>query len=357
MSSLLANEKATNVDARAKRGSRRLKRWMVRAFIGAAMLLVASALAGAIYQAVATSHDQRAYPPPGQLVDVGESRLHINCVGEGSPTIIVEAGAGYWSAAWMGIQPEIARKAKARVCTYDRAGLGWSDRSPQARTADQVVSELHTLLGKREIASPYVLVGHSLGGYLIRIYADRYPTEIAGLVFIDSAHERQWEYLPKEVGEFVDSQVTSVRATSWMARFGMLRLMKDKLPVDKLSPKAQPAYEAAILRPEFYEVLVEEVEMGRTNAAAQAARVRSLGRIPIAVVSAKNSFEAFQPLPDNFPLEEANRKWMELQTELLRLSINSRHFISEGAHNIQLDNSQLVIDAIESVVTAARDGK
>ena len=101
-------------------------------------------------------------PPPGKLVDIGGYQLHINCTGKGSPTVILEAGLGGDSRSWHEVQPEIAEFAQ--VCSYDRAGLGWSDPGPKPRTSQQIVKELHRLLAKADIQSPYVLVGHSFGG-------------------------------------------------------------------------------------------------------------------------------------------------------------------------------------------------
>jgi pimeloyl-ACP methyl ester carboxylesterase len=140
-------------------------------------------LVGYIYEPMAEAADAKAYPPPGQLVDVGGYRLHINCTGEGSPTVVIESGWGDFSAAWGWVQPEVAKTT--RVCTYDRAGMGWSESSPQPRTAREFARELHTLLEKANEPGPYVLVGHSMGGYTVRVYVHDYPEEVAGLVLID----------------------------------------------------------------------------------------------------------------------------------------------------------------------------
>src|SRR5262249_28852565 len=141
---------------------------------------------GAVYQAIATQSDKRDYPPPGQLLDVGGYRLHLYCVGQGSPTVIFEAAADMMSVDWSWIQPEIAKKTRA--CAYDRAGMGWSDPGPEPRDANQVSTELHTLLTHAGIAGPYVLVGHSAGGLYVRVYAAHYPEEVVGMVLVDPGH-------------------------------------------------------------------------------------------------------------------------------------------------------------------------
>ncbi len=147
-------------------------------------VLLGLALLGAAYESVSEASDSRAYPPPGQMVDVGGYRLHINCVGTGSPTVVIESGLGDWSASWSAVQSQAARTT--RVCTYDRAGMGFSEPGPLPRTAARFAEELHTLLQRADIPGPYILAGHSAGGYTVRLFAAAYPAEVAGVVLIDS---------------------------------------------------------------------------------------------------------------------------------------------------------------------------
>src|SRR5882724_8266856 len=126
-------------------------------------------------------------PPPGRLIDLGGWRLHLNCSRKATasqPTAILEAGAGDFSVDWSLVQPAVARFA--RVCSYDRAGSAWSDLGPRPRTMHQIVWELHTLLDKAGIKPPFVLVGHSYGGWLVRLYASTYPAEVAGMVLVEA---------------------------------------------------------------------------------------------------------------------------------------------------------------------------
>ena len=127
-------------------------------WLGRIMLsIIGLSLVGYIYEPMAEAADVKAYPPPGQMVDVGGYRLHIHCTGEGSPTVVIESGWGEMSASWAWVQPEVAKTT--RVCTYDRAGMGWSESSPNPRTAREYAKELHTLLEKANVPGPYVLVG------------------------------------------------------------------------------------------------------------------------------------------------------------------------------------------------------
>jgi pimeloyl-ACP methyl ester carboxylesterase len=147
-------------------------------------------LTGIFYQAVSEALDRGRYPPQGKLVDVGGFRLHLNCIGQGTPTVVMDAGGGAPSITWGLVPAEIAKFT--RVCTYDRAGFGWSDRNPKLpRTSQQSVDELHLLLTKAEINPPYILVGHSLGGVNMRLYASQYPEDVVALVLVDSSHENQ----------------------------------------------------------------------------------------------------------------------------------------------------------------------
>src|ERR687894_2835061 len=156
-----------------------------KALLGLVVALLVLAVAGAIYQAIATRLAERAYPPPGEMVGVGGHRLHINCAGRGGPAVVLDAGSGGFSAQWVRVQREVA--GTTRVCAYDRAGMGWSEIGPEPRDARQISGELHTLLSKAGIEGPYVLVGHSFGGMYMQTYAARYPEEVAGVALVDSS--------------------------------------------------------------------------------------------------------------------------------------------------------------------------
>src|SRR5262245_9656826 len=153
--------------------------------LGLLIVLIVLSAIGATYQIVATQRDARAYPPPGQLVDIGGYRLHIYCTGPetGGPTLILDHGGGGFGASELtNVQLQLARFA--RVCSYDRAGYGWSDASPLPRTVDHETDELHTLLERAGIGGPYVLVADSLGSYTLRTFATRYLDKVAGMVLI-----------------------------------------------------------------------------------------------------------------------------------------------------------------------------
>ena len=183
------------------------------------VVLIVLVLAGATYQGVATALERRRYPHPGQLHDVGGHQLHLYCLGEGSPAVILEAPATGFSAAWGWIQPELAKTT--RVCSYDRAGLGWSEAGDAPFDPARVPVELHALLGAGGVAPPLVLAGQSLGGAFARLYTAQYAPHVAGLVLIDATHPDAVSGADR--GE-LDEFRLMLRLAPWAARTGLLRL-------------------------------------------------------------------------------------------------------------------------------------
>jgi pimeloyl-ACP methyl ester carboxylesterase len=318
----------------------------IKVFATTAALVVT----GAIYQAVASARDRQRFPPPGRLIDLGGHRLHFHCMGEGSPTVVIEgAGAGA-STEWREIQREVAKGT--RVCVYDRGGYGWSDGGPEPRTSDRIVDELHTLLHRAGAPTPYVLVGHSLGGVHVRHYARRFPDQVAGLVLVDSSHENQLVRLPAEA-RTLEQQVRALGVARILARFGVLRLAEvlglgHSIPgYDELTAEGR----AVALRSSVADSLHSELGNVETGVREAEAVDPDLGNIPIAVLS--------RGVPIRYrsgvSVEQAERVWRDLQADLSALSTNSRHIIAEGSsHYVHLDQPDVVVDAIKWVVDEVR---
>jgi len=300
--------------------------------------ILALAVIGAIYQVVATQIDQRTYSPPGEMVNVNGRLMHINCMGEGGPTVILEAANFGMSAHWVRVQQQLAQTT--RVCSYDRAGMGWSERGPEPRDARQISSELHTLLKGADTEGPYVLVGHSYGGLYARMYAARYPKQVAGVVLVDSSHPEQFTH--SEEGRAMYEQTRRMGAfLPWLTRLGVIRLTNLYPAHPDLPPKQRAQIEAFNSSTQQWVTTVEEFgATPQTN--AQVRSMGSLGDKPLAVVSAGKQ----------------SSDWLEMQDELAALSSDSVHRVVDGATHESLlydkGDSQVTSATIEQVVDAGR---
>ena len=328
-----------NVPSSTWRRGRRVLRGIGRTLAALVGLIVVLAVVGAIYESAAEATDVRAYPPPGQLVDVGGYRLHINCTGTGSPTVVIDAGWGDWSASWSSwVQPEVAKTT--RVCTYDRAGMGYSEAGPLPRTAEQFAKELHTLLQRADIPGPYVLVGHSLGGLPVRVFAHAYATDVAGVVLIESMNPRQAKPSATNLAPSATSQARGFSILTLPARIGLLRVFAGPLGLKSgLSPEVQQAYTAFSVTPRALQTILDE-GTGMPESFIQAGAVKTFGDVPLIVLS-----RGLDPDQD----------WQAMQTELLQLSSHSQQLIADkSGHNIQLDQPDAAAKAIVKMVAQLR---
>lgn len=294
-------------------------------------------LVGFIYEPIAEAADAKAYPPPGQLVDVGGYRLHINCTGTGSPTVMIDAGLGDWSTGWGYVQQGVAKSA--RVCTYDRAGWGWSDAGPLPRDAAQSAKELHTLLQNAGIPGPYVMVGHSLGGLGVRVFVHDYASEIAGVVLIDSMTPRKVTQSQIEVQPQTDTHSQPFSFPALLARFGIVRLLARPLGIMPFVPTGENAYFSRLVRPQSAQALTNESQ-GMPAAGAEAAAVKTFGDLPLIVLTAH-----LNKIPG----------WQEWQTELLQLSSNSQQLFAESDHNIHFEAPDAAVAAILQMLQQVRE--
>jgi pimeloyl-ACP methyl ester carboxylesterase len=330
--------------------ARRNIRRIGKALLGLVGALFALAVAGAIYQAIATELAERAYPPPGEMVDVGGYSLHINCVGQGSPTVLLDAAAGGFSAQWVRVQREVSDTT--RVCAYDRAGMGWSEMGPEPRDAKQITGELHTLLSKAGIEGPYVLVGHSFGGMYMQTYAARYPEEVAGVALVDSSTDPDQFSQRPEARDSYETQKQSFAVVpllvrlgvSLPARLGVVRLLSKLDPASPELPQQQREQIDA-LTPSTRQWSTTALEFLAPTQTLRLGRPGSLGNKPLAVVTAGAS----EP------------SWLKRQDELATLSSNSIHRVVKGATHTSLlyerSDSQATSAAIDEVVAAVRNDR
>jgi len=298
--------------------------WIKRILLFVLILLIVLPLLGITYQTLATQADQKKYPAPGQLIDIGGFRLHLYCIGDsknGSPTVILEQGLGGTSPAWALIQPEVAKAT--RVCAYDRAGLGWSDPAPKGTPRDgtEVASELHTLLQKANVPGPYVIVGHSFGGLYALFFAHQYPDEVVGVVLLDSSHPDQWTSTPAGQ-QLYQTTARSYSVTSPLARLGVLRLrmkLQPKLGIPDLQNEELIAFLSATKDWD-----AQAAEFAATKDLDDEVRAAgSLGKLPLFVLTAT----------DHGGPAEMEALWQDFQNQLAALSTDSVHKVLDGARH------------------------
>jgi pimeloyl-ACP methyl ester carboxylesterase len=276
-------------------------------------------------------------PPPGRLVDIGGYRLHIDCQGTGSPTVILEAGLGDFGISWSDVQPALAQST--RVCSYDRAGLGWSEASPFRRDPTHETNELHTLLSVAGIQPPYLLVGHSYGGDLARLYVSRFPQGIVGLVLVEASNEDQWSTLPEGRADWATYLRTCHREVL-KARFGLLRLRHD--PIDYYSPAMKPIAESFSYGPREVRATCGEALalLGRGPKEVQAAR--SFGALPLIVISAGKNF---------WQKPESWAAWQAMQTSDSAMSTSSARLIAANSHHeVEHDQPEIIVTQVERML-------
>ena len=342
----------------------KLLAWISRVALWLTLIIALLLAVGYIYQRRTTAADFKQVPPPGQRVDIGGYGLHIYCTGEGSdPTVVVDAGNADFSVTWTGIQREVEKSA--RICTYDRAGYGWSDVSPHPRTATQMSKELHQLLVNAKVEPPYILVGHSLGGMTIRVFADLYPDEVAGMVLVDAGHEDYLERMPPEYLKLNQRQQSYFSTLGFMSRFGILHLIgnsskgADLIPPQtaKLPKDVQSVYLMMISHPAYFDTTLAELR-ALPEISEEVRNTGLLGDIPLTILTADSIDEAGVKsigLGDDFPAAEVQQAFNEMQNEFEALSTNSTHIIvKDSTHAIPLDKPDAVIKAILDVVVMAR---
>lgn len=334
-----------------------------RGLIGLLIVLIVLMVAGVIYQSSASASDLKKYPPPGQLYNVGEYRLHLYCTGEGSPTVILEAGAGSPGLIWMYVQPEIAKHT--RVCSYDRAGFGWSDSASGPLSPQQIASDLHALLEAAGVQSPYILVGHSAGGVYVRAFTNQYPSEVVGMVLVDSTHEEQNVRFPPEYQELNKTQNAMFGFCRFVSPFGGMRVTRFfdmATTAYNMDSETGQIFLSTMYRTKYCRAVAEEVEALSTTI-SQAGTPGSLGDMPLIVLTADTSEEEMQAqIPaylKSVVRPEVIRKVFEvsrvMQQELVGLSNRGRQImIPNTGHMIHLDQPQVVIDAIQSVMEQVR---
>lgn len=307
------------------------------------IVLIALVVLGVAYQIIATEIDKRTYSPHGQLYIVKGHQMHIVCMGEGSPTVILQSGATAESLWWYWVQNQLAKHT--RVCAYDRPGLGFSEPTSEPRDGLTIVGELHTLLEQAGVTEPYIMAGHSFGAVWTRIYAAQYPETVAGIVLVDST------FLPKQ------SEVAgwktfndAVQVVLWVLwRTGLGRLSgADTFQQLGYPPDVAREIAALQARNQTFDITYAETSHAMEALSANSAAAENLGDLPLMILWASESDTAQERL-------SAHRE------EMATYSSNSVTRMIEGAnHGSILGNEQYaqqVSEAILDVLEAAQTGE
>ena len=305
-----------------------MQRWALRILVGLCGLIAVTALTGATYQWLATRTDLAATPPPGQLVEIGGHKLHLWCTGNGAPAVILDTGLGGSTVGWGFVQPDVARFT--RVCSYDRAGMGYSDPGPAPRTARRIASELATLLDRGGIDGPVVLVGASIAGFNVRVFASDHPERAAGLVLIDASHEADAHEVP-----------LMARFVPLLSTAGVLRLFGVSFgqSVESLPPSVRRYAQATRFRTAGYQAAADEILHIRETLSEVRSSRRKL-TIPVVVVTGARG---------------ADDHWQRLQRDLASLSERGCLVVAQrSGHAVPIDQPEVVVDAIRTVVETAR---
>jgi pimeloyl-ACP methyl ester carboxylesterase len=325
------------------------------------VLAILGVASGVIYQIIGIRRDRKTHPPPGRFVDLGTHRLHLYETGNGSPTVILEAGLMSTVLSWTELQRELCKSL--RVVSYDRAGLGWSELGPMPRTADRIVEELHLALGRAGIPPPYLLVGHSFGGLTMPLFAARFPGEVAGMVLVDPVAPVEWDP-PSEHDQKLSRIGAKVcRRAAILARIGVLRMVASLLdsPLKKpagrlvrLISRGTPADAGSVSSPWFFALPPKERAMASVfwvqpkfaltiasqleNLPVSAAKLGQLGGFcdkRVAILTARTA---------------SARRRNAHAAMAKRLPLAEHLVVTESNHWIMQHNPELVIRAIQSVI-------
>ncbi len=279
------------------------------------------------------SSAENAPPPAGTLIDIGTGKLHLRCIGSGEPSVVFEAGLGGSSLEWEAVQRALARIT--RTCAYDRAGLGWSDATYRPRTTSTMVDELHTLLEASDVPPPYIMVGHSFGGYNAQLFARRFRDETVGVVLVDASH-------PAQVQRFLAPPIGVNTAPSDHRRHLILAPVR---PPDTLPSRLRAIATSLAHRRKAVQAASQEL-LNFRRSARQVSLANPFPEIPLVVVS-----RGMRMWPDNRRGRLMEELWQRLQAELSQLSPLSAHLIANhSGHHVHLDQPVLVADAVRLVL-------
>ena len=318
---------------------------------------------GLVYQLLGTLRDARNHPPPGKMIRAGKLRFHLNPSGSGSPVVVLDSGIAASSLSWVGIQAALSRETT--VCSYDRAGFGWSNSSRTPRTPHELARELHSLLSTAGLQPPFVLVGHSYGGLVVRAFASQFPQETAGLILVDALSHREWLHPTDQQKRMLQGGVLFSRIGVVLASIGVVRLClallaggARKAPqavlkgfgkgatalvtrimgeVTKLPKEVLPAIRAHWSRPKSFATMARYLA-GLPRSSAEFAEPVFMPAVPLIVLSA-----------------QCAGGQLAAQKELASLCSQGEHrMISDCGHWLHLDRPEALVEAVKEILAQVR---
>ena len=309
-----------------------------RVLLSLVILLCVMAAGSTIFNAAALRYYRAIYPAPGTIYRVNGHDMHIYCTGEGSPTIVLDAGMGNYSLAWAKVQPELSKTT--RVCSYDRAGMGWSTPGPDPRDADNIASELHALLQQAGVSGPIVLMGHSMAGIYVRAYATHYPQDLVGLIFVEGASPLQEDHGSAELRATLPSKSQYYSYVAANA-VGMQRLTGDcsaDSRFDGQFAKMKGQLDCGTLLSEIWREYTTSHRSGE-----ETINTGPYGDLRVLIFSRDPQLDRQAPnLPPKLALE-MSVVWNQDQEDLKRLSTRSRRIIAKGSgHHLPIDRADLI---------------
>lgn len=336
-----------------------------------AFLFVAACI-GAVYERVGAWRDAQRFPQMGRSIDIGGLRLNLNCLGSAHPTVILESGLGVSSLGWVHVQPEIAKYTRA--CSYDRAGYGWSELGKEPRTALQIARELKALMEAASEDGPYILVGPSFGGFIVRVFAGKYPADVAGMILVEASHEDQQERVDRIISPEAKKQragdedrqkrreILDRLIDPAVSFFGINRLRSALNP--DTSP---PPFGWSKTQMDEFQYLDSQSKTRQTVAAEDSLAAESgnearsagnLGGRPLVVITGGRM--RFRPDPLMSPEIQTQLRdlWInELQGQLAKLSTRGRQVVlKDSGHLVQFERADAIISAVREVWLEASAG-
>jgi pimeloyl-ACP methyl ester carboxylesterase len=336
-------------------GSNLFPMTFARAIKITATLCLIFLLALPLWNLAITKWQHARNPVPGNFYSVNGRQMHIDCTGSGSPTVVIETGAGASWLGWQGVQPRLA--PITRVCTYDRAGHGWSEPRSGPRDAETIARELHALLDQAGVQRPLVLAGHSFGGLIVREYAREFPAEVAGVVLIDSSSPHQLDEIPGERASYEEDKRNQGRELMWeklRVWSGWERMMGDcrDEPSKELAYLAGQ-YNALMCRPAY--VGGEDSEIADFDTSLQqAGRLTSFGDVPLLVLSRDITLSEKNQTPQAIA---RNQVWDREQEASKSLSpLSWRVIARSGGHSLHHQRLDVVVAEMTRLIQYLRGG-